>query len=293
MEGTEHNMKNRSENAKILLEALPYIQKFNGKTVVIKYGGNAMLNEDLKNSVMRDIVLLSIVGIRVVVVHGGGPEISSMLKKLGKESTFVDGLRYTDKETAEIVAMVLSGKVNKSLVSLIHSNKGKALGLCGADGGMIKAKMKNEAELGYVGDIVSIDPDPIKVSLDEGYIPVVATIGVDDSGQVYNINADTAASEIAASLNAEKLITMTDVRGVLEDQHNEDTLLSKINPKDVPDLISTGVISGGMIPKIQSCVAAMDSGLNEAVIIDGRIEHSILLELFSDNGIGTLFTDKI
>ncbi len=282
-------MKDRTENAKILLEALPYIQQFNGKTIVVKYGGNAMLNDELKNSVMRDIVLLSIVGMRVVLVHGGGPEISSMLEKLGKESVFVDGLRYTDKETAEIVAMVLAGKVNKSLVSLIHSNKGKALGLCGADGGMIKADKKQAVDLGYVGDIVHIDPEPIKVSLDEGFIPVVATIGVDEDGQVYNINADTAAADIAAALNAEKLVTMTDIRGLLRDVDDEDSLISQLKINDIPDLINEGIISGGMIPKIESIVSAMNKGLNEAVIIDGRIEHSILLELFSDSGIGTLF----
>lgn len=296
MEGTEPRkgavMKDSTEKAKILVEALPYIQQFSGKTIVIKYGGNAMLNEKLKNSVMRDIVLLSIVGMRVVLVHGGGPEISSMLEKLGKESVFVDGLRYTDKETAEIVAMVLSGKVNKSLVSLIHSNKGKAIGLCGVDGGMIKARKKDEVDLGYVGNITHIDTEPVTVSLDEGYIPVVATIGVDESGQVYNINADTAAAEIAAALNAEKLITMTDVRGVLRDKDDEETLISKINPKNIPSLIEEGIISGGMIPKIESCVHAMDNGLKEAVIIDGRIEHSILLELFSDSGVGTLFTEE-
>lgn len=282
-------MMSRTENANILLEALPYIQKFNGKTIVIKYGGNAMLNEQLKNSVMRDIVLLSIVGMKVVLVHGGGPEISTMLENLGKKSVFVDGLRYTDKETAEIVGMVLSGKVNKSLVSLIHSNKGKAIGLCGADGGMIKAKKKTDVDLGYVGDIIHIDTDPITVALNEGYIPVIATTGVDNDGQVYNINADTGASEIGAALNAEKLITMTDIRGVLKDKDNEDTLISKIKLNEVPSLINDGIISGGMIPKINSCVDAMSNGLKEAVIIDGRIEHSILLELFSNSGIGTLF----
>jgi acetylglutamate kinase len=283
-------MKDRKKRAKTLLEALPYIQKFNGKTVVIKYGGNAMLNEDLKNSVMRDIVLLSIVGIKVVLVHGGGPELSSMLKQLGKESVFVDGLRYTDKETAEIAAMVLAGKVNKSLVSLIHSNKGKALGICGVDGGMIGALPKEDMDLGYVGDIISINPEPINVALNEGFIPVVATIGVDDDGQLYNINADTAAANIASSLRAEKLVLMTDVRGVLEDVNDENTLIPKIKKDEVFEYVNKGIISGGMIPKIESAVLAMDKGLNEAVIIDGRIEHSILLELFSDSGIGTLFT---
>lgn len=283
-------MLTRADSAKILTEALPYIQKYFGKTIVVKYGGNAMINETLKHAVMRDIVLLSIVGIKVVLVHGGGPEISSMLKQLGKETEFVDGLRYTDAETAEIVAMVLAGKVNKSLVSLIHSNKGKAIGLCGVDGGMMRCEKMKSPDLGYVGEIKSVDPTPIRISLDEGFIPVVATIGVDASGQVYNVNADTAAAAIAGALNAEKMISMTDVRGVLADRTDENTLISQIDIAEVPALIAKGVIAGGMIPKIDSCVDAMYHGLKEAVIIDGRIEHSILLELFSDGGIGTLFT---
>jgi acetylglutamate kinase len=282
-------MEERTKRAKILLEALPYIQKYDGKTIVIKYGGNAMTNEDLKTSVMKDVVLLSLVGVRVVLVHGGGPEISATLKQLGKESVFIDGLRYTDGESAEIVAMVLAGKVNKSLVSLIHKNKGKAIGLCGIDGGMLRAKKMEGVDLGFVGEIVSVDPQPIELALNEGFIPIVATVGVDDEGQVYNINADTAAAEIAAAVKAEKLISLTDVRGVLRDKEDEESLIPEIHLRELPDLIESGVLSGGMVPKIDCCREAIRKGLKEAVIIDGRIEHSILLELFSDTGIGTLF----
>lgn len=280
-------VKNR---AKVLTEALPYIQKFFDKTVVIKYGGNAMTNEVLKNAVMKDMVLLSIVGIKVVLVHGGGPEINSMLNRLGKETHFIDGLRYTDEDTADIVGMVLAGKVNKSLVSLIHNNGGKAMGLCGVDGGMIQAKkMEASEDLGYVGDITHVDVTPITVALENGFIPVIATTGVDENGQIYNINADTAAAAIAGALKAVKLISMTDVRGILRKLDDERSLISQISIKDVPKLIAEGVISGGMIPKIESCVYGLEKGVEEAIIIDGRIEHSILIELFSDNGIGTLF----
>ncbi|MDR3295309.1 MAG: acetylglutamate kinase [Clostridiales Family XIII bacterium] len=279
-----------SNSARVLTEALPYIQKYFGKTVVIKYGGSAMLNEALKLSVMRDVVLLSIVGIKVVLVHGGGLELSAMLTRLGKESTFVDGLRYTDAETAEIAAMILAGKVNKSLVSLIQTHKGRAIGLCGVDGGMIMAeKRKGEADLGFVGEITKIDTAPIDIALSKDFIPVVATIGSDETGQVYNINADTAAAAIAGALRAEKLISMTDVAGVLADTKDEESLIADITVGEVPALVARGVISGGMIPKIESCVRAIECGLKEAVIIDGRVEHSILLELFSDSGSGTLF----
>ncbi len=275
--------------AKVLIEALPYIQKFFNKTVVIKYGGNAMVNETLKKAVMKDIVLLSLVGIKVVLVHGGGPEISSMLDIMGKESKFIDGLRYTDEETAEVAAMVLAGKVNKSLVSLIQQHNGKAIGICGLDGGMLQVeKMEGAVDLGFVGDIKKVEVAPITMALDNGFIPVVATVGADKDGQTYNINADTAAVAIASALKAEKLVSMTDVRGILMDKDNEDSLISKIKVEDVPNLIETGIISGGMIPKIQSCVDGIRDGIKEAVIIDGRIEHSILIELFSDQGIGTL-----
>lgn len=275
--------------AKVLIEALPYIQKFFNKTVVIKYGGNAMVNETLKKAVMKDIVLLSLVGIKVVLVHGGGPEISSMLDIMGKESKFIDGLRYTDEETAEVAAMVLAGKVNKSLVSLIQQHNGKAIGICGLDGGMLQVeKMEGAVDLGFVGDIKKVEVAPITMALDNGFIPVVATVGADKDGQTYNINADTAAVAIASALKAEKLVSMTDVRGILMDKDNEDSLISKIKVEEVPNLIETGIISGGMIPKIQSCVDGIRDGIKEAVIIDGRIEHSILIELFSDQGIGTL-----
>lgn len=284
------NMETVRNRAEVLTEALPYIQKFFNKTVVIKYGGNAMTNEVLKNAVMKDMVLLSIIGIKVVLVHGGGPEINTMLDRVGKETYFIDGLRYTDQDTAEIVGMVLAGKVNKSLVSLIHNNGGKAMGLCGVDGGMIEAKKKeSKQDLGYVGDITHVDTTPITVALENGFIPVIATIGVDENGQIYNINADTAAAAIAGALKAVKLISMTDVRGILAELQDEDSLISRISVSDVPKLIETGVISGGMIPKIESCVYGLEMGVEEAIIIDGRIEHSILIELFSNKGIGTLF----
>lgn len=281
-------MQGSSEKAGVLLEALPYIQKFWGKTMIIKYGGAAMQSEQLKNSVMRDVVLLSTVGIRVVLVHGGGPEINSMLDKLGKETVFVGGLRYTDSETMDVVSMVLAGKVNKGLVSHIHRSGGKAIGLCGLDGGMLHVKRRTITDLGFVGDIVSVDPAPIRLALDAGFIPVVATVGVDGAGQTYNVNADTAAAEIAAALKAEKLMLLSDVRGVLADKDDDETLYSQICLRELPELMESGVITGGMIPKIVSCQEAINKGVHEAVVIDGRIEHSILLELFSDSGIGTL-----
>ncbi len=282
-------MKDKITGANVLMEALPYIQKYCSKTVVIKYGGSAMISEALKRAVMKDIVLLSLVGIKVVLVHGGGPEISNMLEKMGKETKFIDGLRYTDEETAEVAAMVLAGKVNKSLVSLIQSHGGKAIGLCGMDGGMLQAeKWKGEIDLGFVGDIKRVETAPISMALENGFIPVVATVGTNGNGQTFNINADTAAAAIAGALKAEKLISMTDVRGLLMDKDNEDSLISKISIDEVPKLVETGVIAGGMIPKIQSCVDGIRSGIREVAIIDGRIEHSILIELFSDEGIGTL-----
>jgi acetylglutamate kinase len=277
------------KKAELLLEALPYIQKYEGSTIVVKYGGAAMTDEKLKHDVMTDIVLLTLVGMRVVLVHGGGPEINKALKQLGKETVFVDGLRYTDEETADVVAMVLAGKVNKSLVSLIHKAHGKAIGLCGVDGGMLRVVKMPGKDLGYVGKIVSVDTASISLALDNGFIPIIATVGIDDAGQVYNINADTAAAEISAALKAEKLVALTDVRGVLKDKDDESTLIEKIQLRELPELIESGIISGGMIPKIESCREGIRKGLKEAVIIDGRIEHSILLELFSDRGIGTLF----
>lgn len=282
-------MKDTITSAKVLVEALPYIQKYFNKTVVIKYGGNAMVNDRLKMAVMKDIVLLALVGIKVVLIHGGGPEISSMLNIMGKESKFIDGLRYTDEETAEVAAMVLAGKVNKNLVSLIQQNNGKAIGLCGLDGGMLQVeKLQGDVDLGFVGDIKKVETAPISMALKNGFIPVVATVGADKEGQTYNINADTAAAAIAGALKAEKLILMTDVRGLLREKDDEDTLIHKVRIDEVSELVSSGILSGGMIPKIQSCVDGIKSGIKEAVIIDGRIEHSILIELFSDEGIGTL-----
>ena len=277
--------------AKVLISALPYIQKYTGKVVVVKYGGNAMINPELKRAVMSDIVLLSLIGIRVVLVHGGGPEITETMKALGKESRFIGGLRYTDGDTAEVVQMVLSGKTNKNLVSLIGQCGGKALGLCGIDGGMIKCKKLDKgADLGFVGEITDIDPQPIANAIYNRYIPVIATVGTDEKGQVYNINADTAAAEIAAALGAENLIALTDIRGLMRNVDDPDSMIPEVNIKDVPSLVSQGIISGGMIPKVESCVKALNEGVKKAVMIDGRIEHSILIEMFSDEGIGTLFT---
>lgn len=278
------------EKAKVLVDALPYIQKYYNKVVVVKYGGNAMLNEDLKQAVMSDVVLLSLIGIKVVLIHGGGPEINTMLDRVGIESKFIGGLRYTDEDTADIVQMVLAGKVNKSLVSLLQKHGGKALGLCGTDGGMIDVKkLEAENDLGFVGDIVGINTDPIVNALDNGYIPVIATVAADNDGQIYNINADTAAARIASALGAENVILMTDIRGLLRDKDDEETLIPVVQVSEVPYLINQGIISGGMIPKIQCCVEAVRRGVNRAFIIDGRIPHSILIEMLSNEGIGTMF----
>ena len=282
------NMQEKQFRAQILSEALPYIQEYNGKIVVIKYGGNAMINQDLKMSVMHDIVLLSLIGVKVVLVHGGGPEISEMLKRVGKESVFVDGLRYTDEETAEIVRMVLAGKINKSLVNLLESFGGKALGLCGIDGHMMKCCKENE-KLGYVGKITQINTKVITDTLDAGYIPVISTVGYDDEGHIYNVNADTASAVIAGALNAHSLILMTDTKGVLRDKDDESSLIEKISVSDIPSLIKQGIISGGMIPKIDCCKEAIRRGVSKVFIIDGRVEHSILVEILSDEGIGTMF----
>lgn len=277
-------------NAEILAEALPYIQKYYGKTIVVKYGGNAMLTPELEESVIRDIILLNAVGIKVVLVHGGGIEISKMLDKLNKKTKFINGIRCTDEETVDIVKMVLCGKVNKGLVSLIHKNKGKAVGLCGCDGGMIIAeKQKHNEELGFVGDILKINIDIIQSSLRDNYIPVIAGMGVDADGQTYNINGDTAAAAIAGALNAERLIFMSNTRGVLRTK-DEDSLIELIALEEIPNLIQSGIIYGGMIPKISSCVYGMKNGVASAVIIDGRLRHSILMELFSDKGMGTMLS---
>ena len=280
-------------DAGVLIEALPYIQKYNGKTVVVKYGGNAMVNEELKDAVIHDIVLLSLVGVRVVVVHGGGPEINAMLKKIGKKSEFVNGLRYTDRETMDIVQMVLCGKVNKDLVTLLNHAGGRGVGLCGIDGGLFQAVRKVDedgTDYGYVGDIKNVNPEPVIDMLDAGYIPVISTVaqGIDeDTG--YNINADLAASKLAVALQAEKLILLTDVRGLLLDRNDESTLLPEVKVSGVPKLIKDGVIAGGMIPKVDCCVEAVREGVRRANIQDGRVAHSILIELFSDNGVGTMF----
>jgi acetylglutamate kinase len=276
------------ERADVLAEALPYIQKYDDKIVVVKYGGAAMLTTGARDSVMRDIVLLNQIGVRIVLVHGGGPEISEILRQLGKKTHFVDGMRYTDAETAEIACMVLAGKVNKSLVSLIHKAKGRAIGLCGVDGAMLLVKKTDKADLGFVGDIIGVDMKAVTSALSSGIVPVIATVGADDEGQVYNINADTAAAEIAAALGAEALITMTDVRGLLRDKDDDDSLIPEISAGDIPQLIKDGVILGGMIPKAEGIREAISKGLKEAVIIDGRVPHAILLELLSDSGFGTL-----
>lgn len=278
-----------NDRAKILSQALPYIQKYAGKTIVVKYGGNAMVSEELKDAMMNDIVLMQSVGINVVLVHGGGPEINRMLERVGKESTFINGLRYTDEETMEIVQMVLAGKVNKELVQHLESRSGKAIGLCGLDGGMIRAKKLDDGvDLGYVGEIIEVNTKVITDTIADGYVPVIATVAAGISGAVYNINADIAAAWIAAELGAKKLILMTDIRGLLQDRDDEDTLIPVVNISDVPKLQRQGIISGGMIPKIDCCVEAVRRGVGRAHILDGRIPHSILIELFSDEGVGTM-----
>ena len=276
-----------AQRAEVLIHALPNIQRYANKIIVVKYGGNAMINEELKKAVMRDIVLLSLIGIKVVLIHGGGPEISDMLKRVGKESVFVDGLRVTDKETAEIVQMVLSGKINKGLVNLLDSIGGQAIGLCGADGGMIKARPLNE-KLGYVGEITKVDSQPVVDLLEKGYIPVISTVGCDDEGNIYNINADTAAARIAGDLKAQCLISMTDICGILRDKNDPSSLISKMNVSDAPQLVKEGVISDGMIPKIECCIEAIRRGVHKVFVLDGRVPHSILIEILTDEGIGTM-----
>jgi len=283
-------MISKKEQAEFLVEAMPYIQKYNDKILVIKYGGNAMINEELKSSVMRDLTLLHLVGIKPVLVHGGGPEISAMLKRVGVESRFVNGLRYTDEETVEIVRMVLCGKINKSLVHHLETCGGKAIGLSGIDGHMLKCEKLSE-DLGYVGKIVYADVKIIQECIADGYIPVVSTVGYDDEGHIYNVNADTAAAEIAAALQAEGLILMTDIRGLLENKDDENSLIKKVCVSDIPSLIKQGIISGGMIPKIECCKDAIRRGVEKVFITDGRVNHSILMELLSDEGMGTMFVN--
>ncbi len=277
-----------AQKATTLIQALPYIQKYNDKIVVVKYGGNAMINEELKEAVMGDIVLLSLIGVKVVLVHGGGPEITEMLGKVGKKSEFVDGLRVTDKESVEIVQMVLAGKVNKNLVNLLQNNGGKAIGLCGIDGHMIGAKKADE-RLGFVGEVTDVNVAPVLDVLEKGYIPVVSTIGYDTDGNVYNINADTVAARLAGELKAESLISMTDIVGLLRDKDDPSTLIPKVYVSDVLKLVREGIISGGMIPKVNCCIEAIRRGVKKVFIIDGRIPHSILIETLTDEGIGTMF----
>lgn len=280
-----------ADRARILVHALPYIQKYTGKIIVIKYGGNAMINEKLKDSVMRDIVLLSLIGVKVVLVHGGGPEITEMLKKIGKQTEFVNGLRVTDKETVDVVQMVLTGKINKSLVNLIENKGGKAMGLSGIDGHMIEAKVKDE-RLGFVGEITNVNVKPILDVIEKGYIPVVSTVGCDSENNVYNINADTAAAKIAGELKAESLISMTDISGILKDKDDPSTLIPKITLAEADKLIEDGIICGGMLPKVECCTNAIKWGVNQVFIIDGTIPHSILIETLTDEGIGTMFVKE-
>lgn len=276
------------QRAETIVHALPYIQKYYNKVVVIKYGGNAMINEELKQDVMNDIVLLSLIGVKVVLVHGGGPEINDMLKKIGKKSEFKNGLRVTDRDTIEAVLMVLAGKVNKSLVNLIECTGGKAVGLCGLDGHMIEAEVLDES-LGYVGKITKVNVEPITDLLDKGYIPVVSTVGCDSDGNIYNINADTAAAQIAGEMKAESLISMTDICGILLDKDDPSTLVTNINMEKARELMESGVIQGGMIPKVECCLDAIRLGVNRVFILDGTKPHAILMEMLTDEGVGTMF----
>ena len=276
-----------SQRAEVLTEALPYIRRYRGKTVVVKYGGNAMINEQLKQQVMEDIVLLWLIGVKVVLVHGGGPEINELMNRLGKKPVFVDGLRVTDRETVDIVQMVLAGKVNKTLVNLLEMKGGNAVGLSGMDGRLIQCSMKDE-RLGYVGKIEKIHIEPVTDLLEKGYIPVISTVGCDKQGNTYNINGDTAAAHIAGALNAERLIMMTDIAGLLKDKDDPSTLIPAVTVSEAKQLQAEGVISGGMIPKVECCIDAIDAGVKHVVIMDGRVPHSILMELLTDEGAGTM-----
>lgn len=280
-----------AQRAEVLTQALPYIKRYTGKTIVVKYGGNAMINETLKQQVMEDIVLLWLIGVKTVLIHGGGPEISETMKKVGKEAVFVDGLRVTDRETMDIVQMVLAGKVNKTLVNLLEMKGGKAVGLSGIDGRIIESKTKDE-KLGFVGEVTKINPQTIEDLLEKGYIPVLSTVGCDKDGNTYNINGDTAAAYIAGALNAERLIMMTDIDGILKDKDDSTTLIHEISLDETEKLYSDGIISGGMIPKVECCVDAIHKGVKTVVILDGRVPHSILMELLTDEGAGTLFKEK-
>lgn len=278
-----------SQRAEILTQALPYIKRYNGKIVVVKYGGNAMINQQLKEQVMEDIVLLRLIGVKIVLVHGGGPEINELMERLGKKAEFVDGLRVTDKETVDIVQMVLAGKVNKTLVNMLEMNGGKAVGLSGMDGRLIEARVKNK-KLGYVGEITNINIKPVTDLLEKEYIPVISTLGCDKEGNTYNINGDTAAAFIAGALEAERLIMMTDIAGVLKDKDDPSTLIPEISIDEAAGLYESGIISGGMIPKVDCCIEAIHRGVKNVVIMDGRVPHSILMELLTNEGAGTMVT---
>lgn len=275
------------QRAEVITQALPYIQKYHNKIIVVKYGGNAMVSEELKLQVMEDLVLLWLIGVKPVLVHGGGPEISDMLKKVGKQSEFVDGLRVTDKETAEIVQMVLAGKINKQLVNLLGEFGGNAVGISGIDGHLIEAKVKDE-RLGFVGEITNVNVQPILDLIEKEYIPVVSTVGCDKEGNVYNINADTAASYIAGAMKAERLITMTDIPGILRDVNDPDSIIKRVTTDEARQLFADGIISGGMIPKVECCIEAIEKGVRRVTILDGRVPHALLLELLTDEGAGTL-----
>ena len=287
---TDNNFSNH-ERAEVLTQALPYIKRYNGEIVVIKYGGNAMINEELKKQVMEDIVLLWLIGVKVVLVHGGGPEITETMARLGKEAKFVDGLRVTDKETVDIVQMVLAGKVNKTLVNLLESKGGKAMGISGMDGMLIEAKMKDE-RLGYVGKITKVNIAPVNDLLEKGYIPVISTIGCDKDGNVYNINGDTAAAFVAGALGAKRLIMMTDIAGILKDKDDPETLIPNVTVAEAEQLKKDGVVSGGMIPKVDCCIEAISHGVKKVIIMDGRVPHSILMEILTDEGAGTMVSEK-
>ena len=282
-----YNNFSNAERAEVLVQALPYIKKYNGQIVVIKYGGNAMINESLKEQVMEDIVLLWLIGVKVVLVHGGGPEISETMDKLGKKPEFVGGLRVTDKETIDIVQMVLAGKVNKTLVNLLEMKSGKAMGISGMDGRLIEAKMK-DVKLGYVGEITNINISPVTDLLEKGYIPVVSTVGCDRDGNAYNINGDTAAAYIAGALKAENLIMMTDVSGILKDKDDPESLIPQVTVSEAKALYKEGIISGGMIPKVDCCIEAISKGVKKVIIMDGTVPHSILMEILTDEGAGTM-----
>ena len=283
------NKFSNAERAEVLAQALPYIKKYNNEIIVVKYGGNAMVNEQIKEQVMTDIVLLWLIGVKVVLVHGGGPEINELMDKLGKKAEFVDGLRVTDKETVDIVQMVLAGKVNKNLVNLLEAKGGKAMGICGMDGRLIEAKVKDE-RLGYVGEITKINIKPVEDLLERGYIPVISTLGCDRDGNAYNINGDTAAAYIAGALNAKRLIMMTDVAGILRDKDDPDTLIPEISLSEAETLFDEGIICGGMIPKVNCCIEAIHKGVDKVIIMDGRVPHSILMETLTNEGAGTMVT---